>query len=223
MQAGEQQVSRQLPAKIYLAEVTFAGPRGRRRIASRSAVDGPRRDEAVRHRASRVRVGGRKAWRWTLVGRCGTVPRCPILFGVSEQPHDAGEQTDERDARLRDTEIPTVELEPGEATTGTTKLVEVPPGPQRLTVRIPPGVRHNSVLRLPGARPDPAGGEPYDALLRIRIVGSAFDARALFDDAPELPEPPLALWAVLLRTPVLVGLGIVLLLAAAAIVYFSHP
>jgi hypothetical protein len=140
---------------------------------------------------------------------------------VSEQPHHAGEQAEERAARHSETEIPTVDLEPGEAETGTTKLVEVPPGPQTLTVRIPPGVRHNSVLRLPGARPDPAGGEPYDALLRIRIVGSAFDVRALFDDAPEPPEPPLTLRAVLLRTPVLVGLGVVLLVAAVAIVLLA--
>jgi hypothetical protein len=140
---------------------------------------------------------------------------------VSQQPHDAGEQAEERAARLRDTEIPTIELDPGEAATGTTKLVEVPPGPQTLTVRVPPGVRHNTVLRLPGARPDPAGGAPYDALIRVRIVSSAFDARRLFDDAPEPPEPPVSVRSLLLQTPVVVGLGVLLLIAAAAIVLLA--
>jgi hypothetical protein len=92
-----------------------------------------------------------------------------------------------------DTDVLTVELDPAEAATGVVKAVTLPDG-QTLTMRVPPGVRDNSVLRLPGARPDPAGGAPYDALVRIRVTGMSAPGGPFLppyaQQGPYFPPPP---------------------------------
>lgn len=99
----------------------------------------------------------------------------------------------------------TVELDPSEAAFGTAKHITVPPGFQspdprfpgfqQMAVQIPPGVGNNSVLRLPGALPNPAGGPPGDLFVRVvvRAVGGSpypVGPPGTTSAQPPVPPPP---------------------------------
>jgi len=67
----------------------------------------------------------------------------------------------------------TIDLDPAQAASGTTKAITVPGGPDTesrvFQVKIPPNVRDGTLLRLPDhGAPDP-DGNPRDLLIRVRI------------------------------------------------------
>jgi DnaJ C terminal domain len=103
-------------------------------------------------------------------------------------------------------EVVTVELDPAEAMSGTTRTIAVPPGPRALTIPIPPGVDSETMLVWPGmGSPDPAGGPPGDLVVRVQIRTAAGPIAPMM---PPVAAPRRRLWP-----SVIAGSVLVLLLA----------